>query len=76
MIRDTAREDLIKFHHGWGMGIRNDFGLWRGNDELFKATGAEDPDGASMAIILAVWEELRMTNELRGSSKRSVAPRL
>ena len=59
MIRDTAREDLIKFHHGWGMGIRNDFGLWRGNDELFKDTGAEDPDGASMAIIRAVWEELR-----------------
>jgi hypothetical protein len=60
IIREMAKEDLIKFHHGWGMGIRNEFGLWRGNDELFKDTGAEDPDGASMAIIKAVWEELRM----------------
>lgn len=25
-VRETKREDLIFFHHGWGTGIRNEFG--------------------------------------------------
>jgi hypothetical protein len=34
VVRQTPREDLIKFHRFWGMGIRNTYGLWRGNREL------------------------------------------
>lgn len=61
VVRNTEREDLIKFHLGWGMGIRNYYGLWRGNDALVRdACGRPcHPDDASMIIIEAVWRELR-----------------
>jgi hypothetical protein len=60
-VRGTKKEDLIKFHHGWGTGIRNYYGLWRGNDKLIvSACGAPcHPDDASMVIIEAVWTALR-----------------
>ena len=59
MIRDTKKEDLILFHHGWGTGIRNEFGLWRGNTNLLADCHAEHPDEASMVIIKAVWQRLQ-----------------
>ena len=58
-VKNTKKEDLIKFHRGWGMGIRNDLGLWQGNKALMKDTKANHPDDASMVIIQAVWEELQ-----------------
>src|SRR5262245_24625680 len=42
LVRETKEGDLIRFHLGWGMGIRNEFGLWGGNDELIRsACGGE-----------------------------------
>jgi hypothetical protein len=58
-VRDTKKEDLISFHHGWGTEIRNNFGLWRGNTNLLADCRAEEPDGASMVIIEAVWQRLQ-----------------
>jgi len=60
-VRTTKREDLIKFHHGWGTGIRNHYGLWRGNSKLLESAcgGACHPDDASMIIIEAVWNKLQ-----------------
>jgi len=64
-VRSTTKEDLIKFHFGWGMGIRNDFGLWGKNSELLQSCarkkGQEQihPDAASMLIIEGVWEALQ-----------------
>jgi hypothetical protein len=63
IVRDTAEEDLIRFHHGWGTGIRNAFGLWRGNRALLASTGASHPDDASMKIICAVWARLQAGRE-------------
>lgn len=62
LVAATKREDLIQFHMGWGMGIRNGLGLWRGNESLLlSACGGEPchPDDASMKIIEAVWEHLQ-----------------
>ncbi len=59
MIRDTKKDGLIEFHHGWGTGIRNEFGLWKGNTNLLADCHAEHPDDASMVIIRAVWERLQ-----------------
>jgi len=59
IVRNTKKKDLIKFHHGWGTGIRNDMGLWQGNRDLLKDTKAIHPDDASMVIIEAVWKELQ-----------------
>lgn len=61
-VKSKPRENLIEFHMGWGMGIRNGLGLWRGNDALvISACGGErcHPDDASMKIIEAVWERLQ-----------------
>lgn len=65
LVRNTSREDLIRFHHGWGTSIRNSFGLWQGNRALFDscmegAQGEEfHPDTVSMIIIERVWEALQ-----------------
>jgi hypothetical protein len=58
-VRDTKKQDLILFHHDWGMGIRNDFGLWRSNTNLIVDCHAAHPDDASMVIIEAVWRKLQ-----------------
>jgi hypothetical protein len=53
------KDSLIELHHGWGTGIRNGFGLWRGNTGLQASCAKEHPDDCSMVIIEAVWEALR-----------------
>lgn len=58
-VRATPRGDLIRFHHGWGTGIRNTFGLWGENRALLDACGGGHPDSASMVIIEAVWDRLQ-----------------
>lgn len=59
IVRDTAEDDLIQFHHNWGTGIRNSFGLWRGNKALMEDCKCDHPDDASMVIIFAVWKRLQ-----------------
>lgn len=61
LVRGTKKEDLIKFHHGWGTDIRNYYGLWRGNDKLIVSACGKPchPDDASMVLIEAVWTALQ-----------------
>ncbi|MFZ6712340.1 DUF6794 domain-containing protein [Undibacterium sp. TC9W] len=62
--RDSTYENLIQFHDGWGMGIRNSTGLWRGNVALTDSCMALDndgdrhPDHISMIIIQQIWKKL------------------
>jgi hypothetical protein len=58
-LKAMKKEDLIMLHMGFGQGIRNDFGLWRGNMLLLRNTGTHHPDDASMVIIEAAWQKLR-----------------
>lgn len=71
-IRAMRRDDLIQFHFGWGMSIRNAFGLWGGNAALMRACaewrygagkGSDAAfihlDDASSVIIEAVWQRLQ-----------------
>lgn len=58
-VGETKKEDLERFYKGWGAGIRNEFGLWRGNTNLLADCHVKHPDDASMAIIEKVWERLR-----------------
>jgi len=61
VVKGTPKDDLIKFHHGWGMCIRNYYGLWRGNEKLIKSACGKPchPDDASMIMIEAVWDHLQ-----------------
>jgi hypothetical protein len=58
-IASMAEDDLVSLHFGLGTWIRNHLGMWRGNPELLAATGKQDPDEASGAIIQALWQRLR-----------------
>src|SRR5689334_14439712 len=69
-VRTTPKDELYKFHFVWGMGIRNAFGLWKGNAALMKSCaemrygpGSDarfmHPDDASGVIIEAVWQRLQ-----------------
>ena len=54
------KEDTFSLHHGLGTGIRNRYGLWRGNDKLILSACGHpcQPDDASGEIIDAVWQAL------------------
>ncbi|MBB1075771.1 hypothetical protein HUU62_15285 [Rhodoferax sp. 4810] len=58
----TARMDeaeLFHLHFGLGAWIRNNLGLYAGNDQLMRATEMTEPDDASMVVIRSFWVELR-----------------
>ncbi|MEM8936697.1 MAG: DUF6794 domain-containing protein [Pseudomonadota bacterium] len=59
-IKSTAYRDLILFHFGWGMGIRNGLCLWRGGPlkHWFEARGLTHPDDMSGYLIALYWARL------------------
>lgn len=59
----TKREDLIQYHFGFGMTIRNAFGLWNPVSPLREDLGGGHPDDASMVLIVAFWERLQQDAE-------------
>lgn len=64
-IKDSSEDDLINFHIGLGMTIRNIFGLWKQDSKLFEncrelsGNLILDVDTASEMIIKALWERLQ-----------------
>jgi hypothetical protein len=66
-----VEEDLTDFHFSLGHHIRNEFGLWSGNDALLESchiiAGKQDlhVDEASMVIIKALWKKVREENILQ-----------
>ena len=63
ILMNTPEKELFKYHFGFGMYIRNEFGLWQGNKDLLESCCGEgyfpDPDEASSVIIRALWERLQ-----------------
>jgi hypothetical protein len=59
-VKSMSRKYVISLHSEMGLGIRNRYGLWRGNDKLIhSACGSPcHPDDASMKIIEAMWDEM------------------
>ncbi|MCP5250051.1 MAG: hypothetical protein H6942_16235 [Candidatus Accumulibacter sp.] len=58
-----AQSEIVERYFVLSMSVRNDLGLWDGNDKAMPVIGKGDPpihpDDASMLIIDAVWERLR-----------------
>ncbi|MES2187938.1 MAG: DUF6794 domain-containing protein [Pseudomonadota bacterium] len=65
MLADLPEEDLAGLQLGMGMWIRENMGLWQGNEELLADTGAYDPDDASAVIIRAFWSRVRAERGLQ-----------
>ena len=61
IIKNIPTEfDLYEYHHGLGLWIRNNFGLYQGNNDLLQFLGLKrHPDDVSMSIIRALWNRLR-----------------
>ena len=61
-LAGMKRDDLILLHHGFGTGIRNEFGLWGGNLALAQSCSGKqnvDPDAVSMIITERLWDSLQ-----------------
>ena len=63
LIAAMPESELIGMHFGLGMWVRNNLGLWQGNDALMQSIRKRDPgihpDDVSMLIIEDVWKRLR-----------------
>ena len=59
MLKNTPEAYLVLFHCNGAVNMRNESGLWHGNDELLTPCGTFDAEGASMAIIRAIWGVLQ-----------------
>lgn len=63
LIAAMPQFELIGMHFGLGMWIRNNLGLWQGNDALMRSIRKRDPgahpDDVSMLVIEDVWKRLR-----------------
>ncbi|TRZ48892.1 hypothetical protein D4S03_09090 [bacterium] len=63
-------EDIAGLHFSLGSAIRNEFGLWTGNEALMESCRktSGDPhlhiDDASMVIIKALWKRIKSSNIL------------
>jgi hypothetical protein len=70
-VRAMDRDDLVSLHFTLGLGVRNAFGLWRGNRALLDSCAAYaashdlrsfwtgHPDDASSIILEALWLRLQ-----------------
>jgi hypothetical protein len=58
-IRAYQKPELIHHHFGLGAYIRNNFGLWQGNQALLVDCGAASADSASTIIFEALWVRLQ-----------------
>jgi hypothetical protein len=59
-VAHMSDEEMAIFNvFGWGEGIREDFGLWEGNEKLLADCRAEDPFEASLVIIQTVRDRLK-----------------
>jgi hypothetical protein len=70
LMATMTEDDLTDFHFSLGHHIRNEFGLWSGNDALLEScriiAGREDlhADDASCVIIKSLWVRLKKEDRL------------
>ena len=50
-LRDTPEGSLIMYHSSLGMYVRNEFGLWQGNDALLVSCFPDVTDAYMLMII-------------------------
>ena len=55
-----SEDDMVRYHHGLGTGLRNSWGLWGGSRlrDYFHSVGLEHPDDMSGVILDSFWRRL------------------
>jgi hypothetical protein len=68
MLAYMDEVDLMDLHLSLGHDIRDEFGLWTGNEALMESCRSESGnpdlhiDDASMVIVRALWEKVKKSN--------------
>jgi hypothetical protein len=59
-IRNGKESNMIDYHFGLGMWMRNNWGLWKGSriSKWFNARGIHHPDDMSGIILSSFWRHL------------------
>jgi len=59
-MRQGTEEDMIRYHHGLGTWIRNNWGLWGGSQlaKYFNSSGIYHPDDMSGIILDSFWRHM------------------
>ena len=74
-ILKMHRDDLIGLHHNLGLWIRNNWGLWQKESDLYKhmySLGYNHPDEMSQAIIVEYWNKLNnLPSELKSFNNQA-----
>ena len=59
ILRSPRDQVVVDLHLPFGTGVRNEFGLWRGNDALLSSCGVKHPEECSGVIFEALWRKVR-----------------
>jgi hypothetical protein len=59
-MKSGAEKDMVLYHHGLGMWLRNNWGLWKGSrlSKWFNDKGIRHPDDMSGIILDSFWRHL------------------
>jgi hypothetical protein len=59
-MKSCTEDDMILYHSNFGMGLRNDWGLWKGSrlSSYFHGLGIYHPDDMSGIILVSFWRHL------------------
>ncbi len=59
-MKNGTEDDMIKYHFGLGMWMRNNWGLWAGSglSDWFNSIGIFHPDDMSGIILDSLWRDL------------------
>jgi hypothetical protein len=59
-MKTNTESDMVKYHHGLGMWIRNNWGLWTSSrlKKYFNDLGIHHPDDMSGIILTSFWRSL------------------
>jgi len=59
-MQSGTERDMIRYHHGFGTWLRNNWGLWGGSRlaKWFNAQGVNHADDMSTIILMSFWRHL------------------
>ncbi len=59
-MAERTEDEMIRYHHGFGTWLRNNWGLWSGSklSEYFNSLGIYHPDDMSCIILYSYWRRL------------------
>jgi hypothetical protein len=59
LLRNPQKQAVAILYRPFGMGVRNQFGLWSDNQQLRDSCGENNPEGCSVVIFNRLWESVR-----------------